>query len=342
MYQLLDKINKNLGNKKGGFYLELMRLEISRIDESREQQWKILQDSFFGELPDNRPAKPDTPTIEQWSINHENSGWKAVKTGIYRSPNKVKINPIRVKISINKIPEWEFELHHYSDFKYEFESWFNERNRDITWKHQIKIISDYVFNFDYLNQDSLSYNEILFISLGFNPNALKNDTFFINFEMLGYKKHTFRDNLSEWLIRNTKEANLLYQKLDFQQERVETSNFIEWAKNKKLLVELGEKTLDPNIETVMHKELLENKYIDTCEPNEAWQWKKTDILLAYFILLLSESEIIPLKNPWQTMKPYILQNGKTRLSKLRDRLKNSKPNGYRKIDELVARIKINT
>jgi DNA-binding Lrp family transcriptional regulator len=341
-YQLLDKSNNNFGNKKGEFYLELMRLEIAENDKNRKQQWKQLQDSFLGELPNNGPAKPDTPTIEQWSDNHENSGWKAVESDIYRSPDKVKTNPMLAKLSVNKIPKYEFELHRYSDFKYEFERWFKERNQDVTWKYQIKIISSYKFNFNYLDLDSLSYNEMLFISLGFSPNALKNDAFFINFEMLGYKKNTFRDNLSEWLIQNTLEANLLFQKLDFQQERVETSKFIDWTKNKKLLVELGERTLHPNTESIIYRELLNSEYIDNCEQNEIWPWSKTksDILLAYFILLLSNSRVISLNNPWKVMKPYVLQNGKTRLSKLRDRLKNSKPNGYKDIDKLVERIKM--
>ncbi|MBT4123309.1 MAG: hypothetical protein HOE35_05180 [Candidatus Ruthia sp.] len=335
-YQLLSEF----GNEKGEFYLELMRLEIAEDKKNKEQQWGWLQDNFLGELPNNGPAKPDTPTIEQWSDNHENSGWKAVKSDIYRNPDKVKISSIRAKLSINKTPEYEFELHHYSDFKYEFERWFEERNQDVTWKYQIKIISDYKFNCNYLKLDSLSYNEMLFILLGFSPIALKNEAFFINFEMLGYKKNTFRDNLSEWLMRNTLEANLLYQKLDFQQERVETFKFIDWAQSKKLLVELGERTLHPNTESTIYRELLKSEYINNCEQNEIWPWSKSksDSLLAYFILHLSDSGIIPINNPWKTMKPYILQNGKTRLSKLRDRLKNTNPNGYREIDELIARI----
>jgi len=309
-YQLLDKSNNNFGNKKGEFYLELMRLEIAENDKNRKQQWKQLQDSFLGELPNNVPAKSDTPTIEQWSSNHENSGWRVVESGICRSPDKVKTNPMLVKLSVNKIPKYKFELHNYSDFKYEFESWFNERNQDIIWKHQINIISRRTFNFNYLELDSLSYNEMLFILLGFSPIALKNEVFFINFEMLGYKKNTFRDNLSERLIQNTLEANLLFQKLDFQQERVETSKFIDWAESKGLLIKLGKRLLPLEIVEILHKSLINKGYIDNCHIYEIWKWKKTSTLLRFLIVELRNNGIIQNElNPFDVIEPYIVKEG---------------------------------
>jgi len=303
-YQLLGEF----GNDKGEFYLELIRLEITQNDKNRKQKWKLLQENFLGELPDNRPAKPNTPTIEQWSENHQKSGWKLIEKGIYKSPNKFEVKPIIVNASINKISKDNFGLHHYSDFKYEFESWFDERNQDIIWKHQIKIISSSAFNFNHLDLDSLSYNEMLFTLLGFSPNSLKNDTFFINFKMLGYKKNTFRDNLSEWLIQNTPETELLYQKLDFQQERVETKKFIDWAKSKGLLIELGARLLPKNIEKTLHKLLISKGYINDCPIHEIWEWQKTGTLLRFLIVELRNNGIIPKElNSFDAMVPYIVK-----------------------------------
>jgi len=309
-YQLLDKSNNNFGNKKGEFYLELMRLEIAENDKNRKQQWKQLQDSFLGELPNNGPAKPDTPTIEQWSDNHENSGWRVVESGICRSPDKVKTNPMLIKLSVNKIPKYKFELHNYSDFKYEFESWFNERNQDIIWKSQINIISHHTFNFNYLELDSLSYNEMLFILLGFRPEALKIDVFFFGFKMLGYRKNTFKDCLGEWLMQNAPEADLLYQKLDFQQERVETSKFIDWAESKGLLIKLGKRLLPLEIVEILHKSLINKGYIDSCHIYEIWKWKKTSTLLRFLIVELRNNGIIQNElNPFDVIEPYIVKEG---------------------------------
>ena len=318
-------------------YIALMHVDINARKRKLESDWMKLEYEFMGKLPSNEFYMIENPSISEWQDNHLKSNWVSIQEDYFRSPEKsvISFNP----------DGHDYKYHSYNDLINDISRWFDTKKKLWQWEQQLNLLSKHETNLDLLDEDGVSYNEALFILLGFNTSLLNSQKYpsLFYFTMLNFDQTKVSNSYVEnWLFDHSDEVKKLSRVAQFQYKVIDTKALITWAKNKGLLIELGERTLQSNTGSIIHKVLLKSKCIHNCKQDEIWLWKKTDILLAYFILLLSDSGVIPLENPWKTMEPYILQKGKARLSKNRDRLKSTYPEGYKGIDKLVKEIKMRT
>jgi hypothetical protein len=193
-----------------------------------------------------------------------------------------------------------------------------------------------------LKKEGITYNEAVFILMGFNVDLLNSIKYpyFLEISLLNRKPYfsVEAEYFENWLITHATEVIELSRVIELQANTISTDSFTIWAKGCGFIYEIGERKLQ-NIETKLHTLLLQYKLINTCRIEELWQWatSSTDDLLRYLVSELRFKILGGDDNTFSLIRPYIKQKGKANIEK-KGYTFDFKPKHYKTIDLIIQNL----
>jgi hypothetical protein len=248
----------------------------------------------------------------------------------YQLTNKNKLDDV-----VNYLKDYLLEKERWLVVK--FFSDVNYANQCSVLKEQIDWIQRKIHNRDetlnhYLEDyKSLSIEQATFLLCGFNPHSLDGECF------KEFKLDNNDSLLSNYLSKKTLAGRRLTKDFGGKFD-ISIDKLIRWSSAKDFIFNHHNRVLSEHLTTSLHSLLVENELIEDGEIQRLWSWLRSDVLLAYLIDNLTNTEIIPLHHRWKVMESYIAQKGVKRLSKI-ESYKDSKPNEYRLVDSIITELK---
>jgi hypothetical protein len=316
-----------------------MRKEVGTLKAQNISALNSLSNEYLGEIKipeDDLDFYIDIPSHQQWKDNHIRSGWVEIDGDTFRSPKKTVISVIPKGVNYN--------THSYSFFQAKTLSLLSNKRSIQYWKIQLDFIEKTLHHssMNILKKVGITYNEAVFILMGFNVNLLNSTKYpyFLEMSLLNRRPYfnVEAEYLENWLITHATEVIELSGAIELQANTMSTDSFTIWAKGCGFIYEIGERKLQ-NIDEKLHALLLQYKLINTCRIEELWQWasSSTDELLRYFIAELKFKILGGDDNTFSLIRPYIKQKGKANIEK-KGYTFDYKPKNYKTIDLIIQNL----
>ena len=236
-------------------------------------------DLFCGQTPKGLTGEyQNTDDLaKDWILLHENNQWECIEDRGKNAPTIKNLN-LTNKTYKNKTTK---EIHTLNHFLFQYTQAKRLIKRLASLEGWIEKLSNNIANSETLNSylldDTLEFNEALFLLLGFNPIDQLTLT-------LDRHKHDSIDFVFTNFIFNN--AITEYKRLNKGWERLEKdeTRYIKWASEKGFFVEVRS-VIKPEILRELHKLLVDNFLIENCNFSlwKKWRWRKSDALLRYLI-----------------------------------------------------------
>jgi len=323
---LMNSIDYKLINSdRRIFILSYIKTFLDSLEDSLSKQLEDLNNRALGGLNNK-----ESPTYKSWSEIYKNAGWIEVKE------YQCFYNPLEV-IDRSKYPggfkhpvqSYDYDMAMLIKYS-NYEKYLNK------WKSMVLFLESDLFDKKVLDLPYTTFNEALFIVMGFNPKLLRENIAFNDFSMFAYTP-TYEEDLDPAKFYDPEGNERLFHfhklniieneicKLDeflslsrrFKNYEINTSEFIAWAVKEGrylLTYQANYRLLEQSLAEELHNLLIKEKLIDLCCFEDTWVWIRSDVLLSYLIIELYNNLIIN-ETPFKVILAYIKQTGKTDLER---------------------------